>query len=62
MYIISPNVYTHFKNYFLSHHVYSDFIHHGIEIPTTYLKFEIQKLLKATLEFGNHFKKHYVQK
>ena len=49
-------------SWFLSHHSYSDFIYHVIEIPTTYLKFEMQKLLKATLEFGNHFDKHHVQK
>ena len=49
-------------SWFLSHHNYSDFIYHVIETPTTYLKFEIQKLLKATLEFGNHFDKHHGHK
>ena len=32
--------------WFLSHHSYSDFIYHVIEIPTSYLNFEIQKLSK----------------
>ena len=32
------------------------------EIPTSYLKFEIQKLWKATLGFGIHFDEHHVQK
>ena len=50
------------SSWFLSHHGYSDFIYHVIEIPTTYLKSEIQKLLKASLEFGNHFDKHHGQK
>ena len=49
-------------SWFLSHHGYSDLIYRVIETPTTYLKFEIQKLLKATLEFGNHFDKHHGQK
>ena len=57
-----PMVLLHLKHkilcsWFLSHHSYSDLIYHTIEIPTTYLNFEIQKLLKATLEFGNHLTK-----
>ena len=44
-------------SWFLSHHSYSDLIYHTIEIPTTYLNFEIQKLLKATFEFRNHLTK-----
>ena len=47
---------------FVSHRSYSDFIYHGIEIPTSYRNFEIQKLLKATLEFRNHYDEHHVQK
>ena len=46
---------------FLSHYSYSDFIYHAIEIPTSYLNFEIQKVLKAIMEFGNHFDEHQVQ-
>ena len=49
-------------SWFLSHHSYSDLIYHGIEIPKIYLNFEIQKLLRATLEFGNHFDENHVQK
>ena len=47
-------------SWFLSHHSYSDFIYHVIEIPSSYLHFEIQKLSKATFEFGNQFDEHYV--
>ena len=32
-----------------------------IVILTSYLNFEIQKLLKVTLEFGNHLDEHQVQ-
>ena len=49
-------------SWFLSHHSYSDFIYHGIEIPTSYINFEIQKLLKATLELVNHSDEHRVLK
>ena len=35
---------------FLSHHSYSDFTNHVILILTSYLNFEIKKLLKVTLE------------
>ena len=49
-------------SWFLSHHSYSDVIYHAIEIPTSYLNFEIQKLLRATLEFGNHFDENHVHK
>ena len=49
-------------SWFLSHHSYSDFIYHVIEIPTSYRNFEIQKLLKAILEFGNHLVEHHFQK
>ena len=49
-------------SWFLSHNSYTDFIYHVIEILTSYLKFEIQKLLKATLEFGNHLDEHHAQK
>ena len=46
-----PMVLLHLKYkilcaWFLSHHSYSDFIYHVIEIPTSYLNFEIQKLSK----------------
>ena len=34
----------------------------GLKFQKTYLNFEIQKLLKATLEFGNHFDENHVQK
>ena len=47
---------------FLSHHSYSDFIYYVIEIPTSYRNFEIQKLLKTILEFGNHLVEHHFQK
>ena len=46
-------------SWFLSHHSYSDFIHHVIEIPISYRNFEMQKLLKVSLGFGNHFDEHF---
>ena len=49
-------------SWFLSHSSYSDVIYHAIEIPTSYLNFEVQKLLKATLKFGNHFDENHIQK
>ena len=49
-------------SWFQSQHSYPDFIYHGNEIPASYLNFQIQKLLKATLEFGNHLDEHHVQK
>ena len=44
-------------SWFLSHHSYSDFIYHAIEIPTSYLNFEIQKLLKATLDTSSGWRR-----
>ena len=43
--------------------IQTSFITYVIEIPTSYLKFEIKKkLLKATLEYGNNFDERHVQK
>ena len=41
--------------WFLSHHSYSDFIYHVIEIPNHILILKYKRLLKAILEFWNHF-------
>ena len=46
----------------LPHHRYSDFTYDVIEILTSYLNFEIQKPLKASVEFGNHLDERHVHK
>ena len=48
--------------WFLSHHSYSDFIYHVIEIPNHILILKYKRLLKAILEFWNHFDENNVQK
>ena len=67
MFVMESHLLLHLKHkilcsWFQSHHSYSDFIYHVIEIPTSYQNFEIQKLWKATLEFRNHFDEHHVLK
>ena len=49
-------------SWFLSHHSSSDSIYFVIEIPSSYRNFEVQKLLKATLDFGNYYDEHHAQK
>ena len=49
-------------SWFLWHNSYSDFVYHEIEIPTSYRNFDIQKPLKAILEFESRFGEHHIQK